>query len=219
MKLKAIIALLAALALSAACTALVLAENGDAVESAAIDAEVSVNTDIAEEEIAVEEEAEEERVIERKAYGSHTPEFTVMFNDRLDGTEEVGDSVYFYRSVSDAVADYNADYYVPSGMNEDSVGIIYDARGVKREGPVVFQIHYYSDDFDMVWLYPGTGHFDFAPDSEIYVSNGNTFYISAFNDGNSDGFLAWGVIDGNTYQIHCSTAEKVKVIIVSFVKA
>lgn len=221
MKLKTIIAILAVLALSVTGTAFALAESETEEkipeivlpEVAEPEAEEAIET-------TVEETAEEAPVvIERRDRTNKTEEFTVMFNDRLDGTEDVDDTLYFYRSVKDAVADYSDGYYCPTGMDESFVDILYNARGVNKEGPVVFQIHYYSDDFDMVWLYPGTGHFGIAPDEEVYVSNGNTFYIGEFFDGHEDGYLAWGVIDGNTYQVHTSTAEKAKLIIDSFEKA
>lgn len=221
MKLKTIIALLAVLALSITGTAFALAE-GETEEMIPENILPEIVEPEAEDAVdeAVDETVEEAPiVIERRDRTNKTDEFTVMFNDRLDGTEDINDGVYFYRSVKDAVADYSEDYYVPTGMDESFVDIIYDARGVHKEGPVVFQIGYYSDDFDMVWLYPGVGHFGTGPEEEAYVSNGNTFYIGEFNDGNRDGYLAWGVIDGNTYQVHTSTAEKAKQIIDSFEKA
>ncbi len=221
MKLKTIIAILAVLALSVTGTAFALAENE--IEENIPESVLPEIVEPEAEEVIDEtvEEAVEEApvVIERRDRDNRTDEFTVMFNDRLDGTEDIDDTIYFYRSVKDAVADYSDDYYVPTGMNESFVDIIYDARGIHKEGPVVFQIGYYSDDFDMVWLYPGEGHFGVYSDDEVYVSNGNTFYIGEFNVGNRDGYLAWGVIEGNTYQVHTSTAEKAKQIIDSFEKA
>lgn len=149
-------------------------------------------------------------VIEKRT--SASKEFCVLVNIRSNNSDRAQDKNFYYRSVKDAVADMGENLYYPDCKTEHA-SIIYSVRGSGNSAYKCFQIGYYSDMLEMFWIHEGVGHFGTSSDSEKYISNGNTFYIDSFNDGRNDGFLSWGVINGNTYQLKTDTAENAKIII------
>lgn len=158
-----------------------------------------------------EKEKEESRVIKHQNHCSDG--FGVLFNLRYDSSDRSKDKNVYYSSVKDAVADNGKELYYPDleGFIDDSrASIIYSTRGSGSDSHFVFQIGYYNDAVEMFWIHEGEGLMGAGSDAEIYEFEGNEFYISKFMD---DGYLSFGVINGNTYQLHTDSVESAKRVI------
>ena len=205
--------IIAAVLLMSLCAMLTLAEEGNIITQA----QRLFSPEDESEESAASIEPKPQAVIQKSK--TRTEEFYVLLDYRHDPADRSKDEHFYYRSVKDAVADMGESLYYPD-YDTNYASIMYSIRGSGKDAYSTFQIGYYDDALHMFWIHEGVGHFgSAAPDDEAYVSNGNTFYISEFNDGNSDEYLSWGVIDGNTYQLQTDTAENARMIIDSLTAA
>ena len=216
MKLKALVAIIAALALSVTGSAFALAETDDAVIEDVVAEEAPADA-------VVEDAVEEPIVIERSE--TWTNDFDVLFIDRVEDNSTY--SVCYYKSVQDAVAYYADGLYYPAYegyVNASNAHIIYAKRGVNAEGPAVFQIEYPRDDLEICWIKMGvtfTGE-SMNPNAEKYESHGTVFYIGEYWEEGPNGFgghYTEGILEGNCYSFFTKTAEEAKLIIDSLTKA
>ena len=216
MKLKALIASVCVIAMSATCSAFALAEStSEAIADASV---VETPADEAIEAPAIEEESVEETVIERSE--KYSNEFNVLTLDY------VNDSDCFYKSVKDAVADYGTDLYYPAYEgyeNAFQAHIIYSARGESGEGPKVLQIEYAREDLEICWIKIGvTAIESYDLNTAIYESNGTVFYFGEYHEEGPNGYgghIVEGILDGNCYQFFVKTVEEGKLIVDSLTKA
>lgn len=202
---KRIPVIIAAAVLMSFCAMLTLAEESNIL--------VQIQNIFSPEDKEEKEESAEIKkpaIIEKRKY--YSEEFRVCLDYRHDPVDRSKDEIYYYRSAKDAIADMGENLYYPD-YDTNYASIIYSTRGSGYDAYSTFQIGYYNDTLHMFWIYEGTGHFGTGPEEEVYISNGNTFYIGDFNDGFIDGCLSWGVIDGNTYQLQTDTPESAKKII------
>ena len=217
MKLKALIALVCILAMALTLSAFALAEEAaEPAVNAPVDEAFALEATDDTEAPVIEEEPKE--TVERSE--KYSDDFNVLTLNYVD------DSVCYYKSVKDAVADYGEDLYYPAYEgyeNAYAAHIIYSARGERGEGPKVLQIEYAREDLEICWIKLGvTAIESYGLDVEAYESNGTVFYFGEYREEGPNGYGGHnveGVLDGNCYQFFVKTIEEGKLIVDSLTKA
>ena len=217
MKIKAIIALIAALAISATCTGFVLAEGEATPDNAPI---LSETAEVSEENTDAPEDIinESEEMLTSEKYSDETP---ILLMDRVK--DEI-----LYCSSPTAISEYVGQefYYPVYGTDVSRLTVMYSRPSLDKTEETAYnslQIEAH-DAFIYFWIESTTAAKDTYTDENtvLYESHGTVFAINdVYQPDNpcSEGhYYAEGVIEGCCYSFLTDTIEDAKLVIDSLKK-